>query len=192
VRNPLKILFDELNRVQPRLKVVFQPIRDGVNMIFLEICDSKLCCYYDKQENESSERELSWSVEIDKILLIAEYTTNEGPYCDDYFLVFVSQPYFYQCTYYAEGREEVIQTLSEQLGTPLQHRLCNSTDWKSNVIWPVEFEVCDFFQFSEVIPDRIISKARKIILGPQLEYKIAEPIRKFLETKSAMINSDVS
>jgi hypothetical protein len=32
----------------------------------------------------------SWSVPIDTIILIAEYTTDEGPWFDDYFVTFVT------------------------------------------------------------------------------------------------------
>ena len=152
-------------------------------MIILEICDSKLCCYHDKQENISSlEPELSWSVEIDDILLIAEYTTNEGPYCDDYFLVFVTRSYIYQCTFYANGTDMVIQTLSEMFNAPLQLKLCNSTDWNSRVIWPVHLEGSEYFQFTKVKPDSLLSKTRKTLLGSQLEYKLAEPIQAILKT----------
>jgi hypothetical protein len=158
-------------------------------MIFLEICDSKLCCYHDRQENESSERTLSWSVEIGDILLIAEYTTNEGPFCDDYFLVFLTKHYIYQCSFYAEGTNTIIEKLSKIFNRQLQPRLCNFTDWKSSVIWPIQFEGNEYFEFNEVVPNSNLSKIRKLVLGSQLEYKIAQPIRKFLEsTRSELVD----
>lgn len=161
-------------------------------MILLEICDSKLNCYRDKQENEFSERTLSWSVEIDDILLIAEYTTNEGPYCEDYFLVFVTKPNIYQCTFYAEGTNTIIEQLSAIFNKPLQLKLCDSTDWKSNVIWPTQLEGNEYFHFTKIKPNKLLSKIRAVLLGPQLEYKIAQPIQNFLDSKRAEINSEVN
>src|SRR5262249_25546280 len=47
-----------------------------------------------------------WSLSIQTIVLIAEYTTNEGPWLDDYFLVFVTveegKLYFSTCSFYAD------------------------------------------------------------------------------------------
>jgi hypothetical protein len=50
--------------------------------IRLAVQDQFLDCFINDQ--------LTWRTPISSILLIAEYTTNEGPYVDDYFVEFWS------------------------------------------------------------------------------------------------------
>jgi len=151
-------------------------------MISLEVCDSKLCCHGDKHENKlSPERELIWSVEIKDIVLVAEYTTDEGPYFDDYFLVFATKSCAYQSTFYAEGLNTVIETLYERFSMPLRLQLNGLTHWTSRVIWPAHLEGSNYFQFTDVKPKGLAATMHKALLGPQLEYKVAEPIRRFLK-----------
>jgi hypothetical protein len=49
-----------------------------------------------------------------------------------------SQLYFSTCSFYADGREEILANVGERLGSPIELRLANSTDWKSRVLWPPE------------------------------------------------------
>jgi hypothetical protein len=122
-----------------------------------------------------------WSLPIEAIVLISEYTTDEGPWLDDYFLVFVTveedKLYFSTCSFYVDGRDEVIAGLEERLGSPIKLGLTNSTDWKSRVIWPPELADIEYFTFKEVPPQSLREKARKWLLGPTLEYSISRPAR---------------
>lgn len=47
----------------------------------LEVVGSQLRCV-------GNSGTVHWIVSIDDIILVAEYTTNEGPHADDYFLIF--------------------------------------------------------------------------------------------------------
>jgi hypothetical protein len=66
----------------------------------------------------SSENALLWSTSTKDVVLLAEYTTSEGPYLEDYFLVFVTvengKRYFATASFYSNGRDEVIKQLAEQ------------------------------------------------------------------------------
>jgi hypothetical protein len=151
-------------------------------MVSLDTDGSKLRCWGGKQGNKLSfELELLWSVEIKDLILVAEYTTNEGPHFDDYFLIFQTKTCAFECTFYAEGRDAAFVKLSEQLNIPLQLQLCNSTDWKSRVIWPIHLAGTDYFQFTPVKPISLVSSICKAVFGPQLEYRVAEPIRKYIQ-----------
>lgn len=131
-----------------------------------------------------------WSLPIETIVLISEYTTNEGPWLDDYFLVFVTveegQFYFSTCSFYADGRDEVIARLGERLGSPTALGLVNSTDWKSRVVWPPELAGTEYFTFKEVPTQSLREKARKWLLGPTLEYSISRPVRDYLHRQLAI------
>lgn len=128
-----------------------------------------------------------WSSNVDDLILIAEYTTDEGPDIDDYFFVFVTSENgtacFSKCTLYAEGTTEVLTRLGKQLSFPLSCGLCNSTKWASRILWPPQFENCEYFTFTEVAADGLWSKLRKFFLGPRLEYVISDPVLQFIHSK---------
>ncbi len=80
-----------------------------------------------------------WSLPLADIVCIAEYTTDAGPFADDYFLVFGTRSdAWYEASVYCEGRDEVLTILSRYMGHPMQFGLCNSADYASRIIWPVE------------------------------------------------------
>ena len=128
---------------------------------------------------------LCWSLPIAALVLISEYTTNEGPWCDDYFLVFVTVEegtlYFASCTFYAEGLDDCLFLLQERLGSPVRLDLTGSTDWRSRVVWPVEMAGSDYFTFTEVPDHTWRDKLKKALLGPTLEYVISKPVRDYLQ-----------
>lgn len=82
----------------------------------------------------------NWSVPIAEIRLICEYTNSDGPYLDDYFFVFMTdrEGGWHQASFYARGRNEALATLSRRIGTPLECELCNSTQYKTRILWPPE------------------------------------------------------
>jgi len=100
--------------------------------------------------------ETSWSVPIGQIVLIAEYTNDKGPYCDDYFLVFVwiddGKVNFAECSFYAEGSSEIVSTLGKEFGMRMELGLAHSTEWDSRVIWPPELAGGAYFEFHEAVP----------------------------------------
>ncbi len=59
-----------------------------------------------------------WRTRLAKVAVIGEYTTPNGPYVDDYFLVFVTTPEkdHYHGSFYAEGRDVLLASLADRLG----------------------------------------------------------------------------
>ena len=115
---------------------------------------------------------------------MAEYTTNEGPYLDDYFLVFVTveegKAFFSTSSFYAEGRDGVLASLQEKFGQPIQLELFNSTDWKSRVVWPLSMAGKQYFTFTELPPKKLIESLRRRIFGPVYEYAVSHEVREFI------------
>jgi hypothetical protein len=134
---------------------------------------------------------LLWQVAIDRILLLAEYTTNEGPWGDDYFLMFVESDNgkfnLARASLYSEGTGEVLRELGKRWAAKIETRLHNSTGWKSRVLWPFELAGTEFFDFKEVDPLTISGKLRKLALGPVYEYFPSQPVRQFLQFRTNRI-----
>lgn len=128
---------------------------------------------------------LLWTLRIDSIVLIAEYTTNEGPHVDDYFLVFVTAEenklFFSTCSFYVGGRDEALSVLRERLGFPVQLGLQGSTEWRSRVAWPAKIAGSEYFTFEDIPPKTLLERVKKRLLGPTQEYAISKPVRNYLE-----------
>ena len=92
-----------------------------------------------------------WSVRISEVRLIGEYTNSDGPYVDDYFLVFLTAPEngWHEASFYAKGRDQMLEVLSRSIEAHLECGLCNSTHHKSRIMWPPH---CKDQELMEVLP----------------------------------------
>jgi hypothetical protein len=81
---------------------------------------------------------VSWNLKISDIRLVGEYTTANGPHIDDCFFVFLGafEGGWHEASFYARGRDEVLPALGASLGAPIETGLCNSTHYKTRIIWP--------------------------------------------------------
>jgi len=106
-----------------------------------------------------------WSLAVDDVRLIGEYTNQSGPYADDYFLVFVPQESdtCYLASFYCEDRDEVWARLAKRFVGLRSFGLVNSADFKSSVLWPVESASRQLFDFKPMrrgdrLQDRILDR----------------------------------
>lgn len=90
--------------------------------------------------------QLLWSIALENLCLIGEFTTANGPWFDDWFLVFAEQP--------REWREVPIEAVSEAFWLQLSHLLqqeirpglASSADWASRVLYPVQLAGAALFR----------------------------------------------
>jgi hypothetical protein len=82
-----------------------------------------------------------WAIPIAGIRLIAEYTTSDGPWLDDYFFVFLTaaEGGWHEASFYAEGREAALRELGSKIGARLDAGLCASTEYRTRILWPGAF-----------------------------------------------------
>jgi hypothetical protein len=164
-----------------RTKATKMSLDDDRNRPRLTIENDGICCDVNGRR--------SWICPISKIVLIAEYTTNEGPWCDDYFLVFWTweddRLFRSQVSFYANGRDEVIAALSRHLTSELKLDLIGSTDWKSRVIWPPQLADHPYFTFSEVLPKNWRERVRGRLLGQVQEYFASDEVCGYLRRYDA-------
>ena len=117
---------------------------------------------------------VDWSIALSDIKLMAEYTTAYGPWADDYFLVFVTDPEsgWYEASFYATGRNEVVATLEETLSATIRLGLCNSTAWKSRIIWPLH--LADKVLIDLVPHKTAFGRFRQKRLGAPVEWVLSD------------------
>jgi hypothetical protein len=124
---------------------------------------------------------LLWHIKSGSIVLVAEYTTNEGPFGDDWFLVFAvanKTPWIFTCSVYSEGAEKALEFLQARFGvTP---KLINSTEWKSAVLWPKTLAGAPVIEFSQQQPHNWRERLRTWYDGPLKEPHLSVAVGEYL------------
>jgi len=144
-------------------------------------------------QNEALEyyidEQLAWTTPIDAILLIAEYTTNAGPYVDDYFIQLWSLEDGVRLratiTFYSDGRDDAFRELATQMKADLSFGLLGSTEWDSRILWPPPLSGHKYFAFREIKPVTWKEKLSHRFFGPSQEYFLTEEAQAFLKTHIA-------
>ena len=79
-----------------------------------------------------------WKIQFSDIVAFGEYTTDNGPFIDDCFMVFVTTDLeWVEASNFCAGRDEVRSKLAGLLGHDGLHgKLWGSTGFASRVIWP--------------------------------------------------------
>jgi hypothetical protein len=123
-----------------------------------------------------------WNIKSESIVLVAEYTTNEGPFGDDWFLVFAvgnKNPLFFTCSVYSHGSEELFQFLRARFGVTA--KLTNNTEWKSIVLWPEAIADARLIDFSQGEPRNWRERLRTWYDGPMKKPHLSEVVRDYLD-----------
>ena len=91
----------------------------------------------------------SWELSISEITAIGEYTNQDGPFADDYFLAFlaVGKPGWFEASFYGDGRDDILKKLSNLLACDLSCGLAHSTTFASRFIWPDQRKGEELFDF---------------------------------------------
>ena len=120
-------------------------------------------------------------VPIDQIKLIAEYTNDWGPWWDDWYLVIYNrQSQYFEISMYAEGHTEMMTHLGESLGIELSIKLINSADWKSNILYPEQFNGKELWVPKEVKPKSFLGKIKALFGSTKIELILTETAKEIL------------
>lgn len=86
----------------------------------------------------SSTRYSSWDLPLAEVSVIGEYTNEDGPFIDDYFLVFVTRNnlQWFEGSFYGAERDDLMRELSRLLDSELSLKLSHSTVFASRILWP--------------------------------------------------------
>lgn len=91
----------------------------------------------------------SWELPVSDVTVIGEYTNEDGPFADDYFLVFLSlsESGWFEGSFYGKGRDELLVELSRLLRSEILLGLSHSTTFTSRILWPENLKGETFFDF---------------------------------------------
>jgi hypothetical protein len=134
---------------------------------------------YDDTEGNSL-----WHMPLERIVLFAEFTNDEGPKREDHFLVFWSfeegELHRALAGFHAEGRDECVQSLSEYWETEVKLELAATGQWKSRVVWPKELANRQYLSLEEIPASSWREKIRGAVFGPVQQYLPTEEVSEYL------------
>ena len=154
-------------------------------MVYLAISGSSLHCRSDSTDP-------GWSIQIGEIVLVAEYTTDDGPAVDDYFLVFVTREYgelFYSSvTMSAAGINSVMEDLEKHLGGTLELKLFSTRRRESRVVWPRHLAGVEYLEPEEIAPPSgLREQLLRMFRGVRPTYRVSERIVQALTTTGPVV-----
>jgi hypothetical protein len=90
----------------------------------------------------SYQNETVVEIHLNEISVIGEYTNSDGPYFDDWFMVFVTKDgQWKHISWYAENIDDLATVLSEKFQFDFHGSfLTGSTEWASVVIYPLHLK----------------------------------------------------
>jgi hypothetical protein len=121
-------------------------------------------------------------IPISKIKIIGEYTTENGPTLDDYFLVFYySNNSYAEISMYAENINVMIENLSKSLNIELKSLLVNSTVWNSKILYPIESKGKMLWKRTKAQPQTFIEKIKSIFRKKTLKIELTDFAKGYLK-----------
>jgi len=129
---------------------------------------------------------MQWTLEIGNIAVIGAYTTPNGPYLDDYFVVFVARDgTIYDISMDTSGVTETLDVLAHKLKTTLRPGLANSTEWKTQILWPESLRLEPLFEIKEIAETSLLGQLRRRLFGARGITVLAPSVKDFIAQQSA-------
>lgn len=125
-----------------------------------------------------------WSLPTGAVRLIGEYTNENGPSIEDWFVCFVSGPSeCFEAPVSADGLHECLDALGDQFGNELELKLASSTSFNSRIIWPKGPAGKPLFKFREAAETSRWQMVCNNLLGHRVEQVLSEVALEFLESE---------
>lgn len=101
-----------------------------------------------------------WEVPLKDIAIIGEYTTEDGPLADDYFVCIIDKSDIQHILGSEEGAFELMKEISEKLKFDLDPKLMLSTDFSSRIMYPTSAKGKPLFDIVEIKPKSLTGRIR--------------------------------
>jgi hypothetical protein len=83
----------------------------------------------------------NWDLDVNTVLLIGEYTTQDGPMMEDYFVVMVTENRNeFEIPVNVKGFHDFLKEVARRMHVDISRKLMFSTDFASRVIAPISLE----------------------------------------------------
>lgn len=94
----------------------------------------------------------TWEIPISEVRTIGEYTNEDGPGLDDYFLVFLtaSRSEWREASFYTNDRDKFLALAAQYFPDIAPLGLVGSTTFNSRVLWPPRHHGKELFKFTKL------------------------------------------
>jgi hypothetical protein len=126
-----------------------------------------------------------WSIQLTELRLLGEWTTDNGPHCEDYFIGFISgrPPLWNEAPVAANPR--IMEQLEKEIGQPLYLGLAASTTFKSRVVWPPALQGHDLFKYSPAPRPRGLLNRFKDVILPLIHSELTQEVLEYFNDTPA-------
>jgi hypothetical protein len=124
-------------------------------------------------------------IDPERIAVVGAYTTPNGPFDDDYFLVVVTFDGEAADVPMGVATTETIPWLESTLGVSLEPALANRTDFASEVLFPKELKGEPLFTFEDEPTSlrTLLRSLRTFRLTRPVRQSFSEPVQRYLHQK---------
>jgi hypothetical protein len=118
-----------------------------------------------------------FSILVSELVAIGEYTTDHGPFLDDWFLVFVVRGNvgWVEASMYAAGSMEARERLADVLGFLIASGLAAETNFASHILWPAELVGQPLFDVIPLARAGILGRVKAALL-PKVERRLTAAV----------------
>lgn len=117
----------------------------------------------------------NWEIPIANIIVVGEYTNDQGPLLDDWFICFLVDDLngWHEASNYADGISDFKKEFLETKGVSNMYSdLGSSTDYNSFILWPNELYGKPLFNFTNVYT----SWWSRVLFSPKIKFNLSENI----------------
>jgi len=124
----------------------------------------------------------AWSLNQSALVLVGEFTNQDGPHLSDHFLMLLDRDRrFYEAPIDAAGFDDVWKELARTLGVPPKLLLLGETDFKSVVLWPEVFRGRPVFDYVEKSSRSFIGRLLSPLGIGEIESRLSDHIDGYLD-----------
>jgi hypothetical protein len=130
---------------------------------------------------QDSEGKLIGEIPLDKVKVIGEYTTSDGPLVDDWFYLFIlSQTDLRQVSAYATTLSSVLESISLRYNCEIVGHLSHSTTFQSNILWPSQLKGQKVYDISMTTKPMTIWEKLRLSFGQTNEVELTNDLKTYL------------
>jgi hypothetical protein len=121
------------------------------------------------------------TIPLNKVKVIGEYTTSDGPYADDWFYLFILSPTdLRQVSAYAANISAVLESMSSRYKCEIVGHLAHSTAFDSNVLCPSQLRGTKVYETTAEHKPTTIWQRVLTTFGLTSKMGLTDDLRKYL------------
>jgi hypothetical protein len=118
----------------------------------------------------------TWEIPISDVRTIGEYTNEDGPGIDDYFLVFLAASHseWREASFYTNDRDKFLASAAQYFPDIAPLGLAGSTTFNSRVLWPPRHHGKELFKFTKLPRQAgVVGWFKSFVTFGEIEQRIA-------------------